>query len=305
MSDPVIRALTFDDLDDALRLSTIAGWNQQADDWRLLLRIAPMGAFAALADGCLVGTAIGIDYRGFGWIAMMLVDPAFRGRGLGRRLLEAAIEAVPPNLHIRLDATPLGRPLYQRYGFEDEATLSRHVNDGSDRGVAPGSDVFDSTRDVRPLTGSDLKIVIEQDGEVFGGTREAVLDWAFRGMPQYGYVVRSDDGPIHYCLGRRGRLFDQIGPVVAGHADLANALVNAALTAAGNRPVAVDAFDSETGFSAGLQSRGFVVQRPLIRMCRIAAAAAREQGVHRPPVLRRHESPPRVNEFAIFGPEFA
>jgi len=118
--------------------------------------------------------------------------------------------------------------------------------------------------------------------------------------------VRSDDGPVHYCLGRRGRLFDQIGPVVAGHADIANALVNAALAAAGNRPVAVDAFDSETAFSAGLQSRGFVVQRPLIRMCRPAAGAAREPGVHPASAFaRRHESPRRANEFAIFGPEFA
>ena len=114
MRDPVIRALTVEDLGEALRLSTTAGWNQQVDDWRMLLRLAPAGAFAALVDACIVGTAIGIDYGGFAWIAMMLVDPAYRGRGLGRRLLEAAMDAVPPNVRIRLDATPRASTLRAR-----------------------------------------------------------------------------------------------------------------------------------------------------------------------------------------------
>jgi len=86
--------LTVEDLAGALSLSTTAGWNQQLNDWRFLLRMAPAGAFAAIIDDRVVGTAIGIDYGGFAWIAMMLVDPHYRGRGLGRRLLEAAMDAV-------------------------------------------------------------------------------------------------------------------------------------------------------------------------------------------------------------------
>src|SRR5438093_13137727 len=145
MSDPIIRPLTFEDLDDALRLRTVVGWNQRLDDWRMLLRLAPAGAFAArfggrdvsaVSDVSIVGTAIGIDYGGFAWIAMMLVDPAYRGRGLGHRLLEAAMDAVPSHVPIRLDATLLGRPLYRRYGFEDEAMLSRYVAEGSTSRVA-------------------------------------------------------------------------------------------------------------------------------------------------------------------------
>ena len=292
MSDPIIRLLASEDLDDALTLSVTAGWNQPLDDWRLLLQLAPTGAFAALSDARLVGTAIGIDYGGFAWIAMMLVDPAFRGRGLGRCLLEAAMDAVPSHLPIRLDATTLGRPMYQRYGFEDEAMLSRHV---AERGVLPASQALDGSRDVRPLTASTLRIVIERDEETFGGTRGAVLDWAFHRAARYAHVVRSPDGLTHYCLGRPGRLYDQIGPVVAGNADIANALVNAALAAAGERPVVVDAFDSRPAFTAALATRGFHVQRPLVRMCRPPGPAARPNGALR-------EGP--LAEFAILGPEF-
>ena len=301
MTDPIIRSLTFEDLDDAFRLSTVAGWNQRIDDWRMLLRLAPAGAFAALSDAraaSIIGTAIGIDYGGFAWIAMMLVDPAYRGRGVGRRLLEAAMDAVPSHLPIRLDATPLGRPLYRRYGFEDEAALSRHVIDQARFAEPRVARTRPARSAVRPLTGTDMAIVIEQDRATFGGTRGAVLEWAFRSAPQYAYTVRSDSterGPIHYCLGRRGRLFDQIGPVVADDDEIAHALVSAALGAAGDRRVAVDVFDSRRAFAAAVQADGFVVERPLVRMCRPTDSTAGA-----PAVGHRH-----ICEFAILGPEFA
>lgn len=288
-----IRPLGSEDLDHALRLSTIAGWNQQLDDWRMLLRLAPAGAFAAVADARIVGTAIGIDYGGFAWIAMMLVDPAYRGRGVGRRLLDAAMGAVPPSRPIRLDATSLGRPLYETCGFEDEAKLSRHIAERSSSGASV-SERRGGSSDVRPLTPSDLETVIARDKEIFGGTRGAVLEWAFHSAAEYAYVVRRD-GVIHYCLGRHGRLFDQIGPVVAGRDDIAQALVDAALAAAGDRPVAIDAFDSRRAFGAWLDSRGFVVQRHLVRMYRPAGSGPRAR--------RADESP--LAEFAILGPEFA
>ncbi|MBI3264396.1 MAG: GNAT family N-acetyltransferase [Acidobacteria bacterium] len=282
-----------EDLDHALRLSTIAGWNQQLDDWRMLLRLAPAGAFAAVADARIVGTAIGIDYGGFAWIAMMLVDPAYRGRGVARRLLDAAMGAVPPSRPIRLDATSLGRPLYEKCGFEDEATLSRLIANRSSAGTSV-SEIRGGSSDVRPLTPSDLETVIERDRDVFGGTRGAVLEWAFHSAAEYAYVVRRD-GVIHYCLGRHGRLFDQIGPVVASRDDIAQALVDAALAAAGDRPVVVDAFDSRRAFAAWLGNRGFVVQRRLVRMCRPAESGSCAIGAGEGPLA----------EFAILGPEFA
>ena len=292
MSDPVIRALTVEDLNDALALSTIVGWNQRLADWRMLLRLAPIGSFAALVDARIVGTAMGIDYGGFAWIAMMLVDPGYRGRGLGRRLLEAAMGALPANLPVRLDATPLGRPLYEHYGFEEEATLSRYVTNDAARGAASPGEALEGSRDIRPLAASDLDIVIQQDRETFSGTRGALLEWALDDAPCYAYVARSADSRINYCLGRQGRQFDQIGPVVASDDDSARALVSAALATANVRPIVVDAFDARTAFGAWLRRRGFVPQRPLVRMCRGAFETC--------------DVPlPRVKEFAIFGPEFA
>src|SRR5215213_8295044 len=72
--DVSVRRLTHDDVEDALALSSMAGWNQRVDEWRLLIDLAAAGSFAASSGNRIVGTAIGIDYGGFSWIAMMLVE---------------------------------------------------------------------------------------------------------------------------------------------------------------------------------------------------------------------------------------
>lgn len=295
VTDPVLRLLAPEDLDSAFALSSTAGWNQRLADWRMLLKLAPEGSFAALSDGRIVGTAIGVDYGGFAWIAMMLVDPAYRGRGLGRRLLEAAMGSFPSDRPMRLDATPLGRPLYQAYGFEDEVMLTRHVADGSVF-LRPSHPRTSAPDNLRPMTPADLPIVTEHDAGIFGGNRRAVLGWALDGAPQYAHVVPGEAGLAHYCLGRHGRLFDQIGPVVAGDDEIARALVSAALTAAADRAVLLDVFDARSAFAAWLGTCGLRVQRPLFRM--------RRPGKSGETLIDDRARSPLV-EFAILGPEFA
>jgi GNAT superfamily N-acetyltransferase len=295
---PDIRLLTTADLDGALGLSTATGWNQRLADWRLLLQLAPAGSFAAVADNRIVGTAIGIDYGTFGWVAMMLVDPAWRGQGLGARLLEEAMGAVPPEIPIRLDATPLGRPLYRRYGFEGEAELTRHVAEPLDlargRPSRPSVDLRSdfAPRDVRGLTPADLPAVVARDDRIFGAHRRILLEWALDGAGQYAHVIDTEAG-AQYCFGRPGRLFDQIGPVAAADDDTARALVSAALRAADGRALVIDTFDRHRGFSNWLQSLGFNASRPLFRMRRSARTSAASEAPRE-----------RLHERAIMGPEF-
>ena len=300
---PTIRLLTAVDLDAAFGLSAGAGWNQRLDDWRMLLQLAPAGAFAATKDdGTIVGTAIGIDYGTFGWIAMMLVDPAWRGRGLGARLLEAAMGAVSPGIAIRLDATPLGRRLYRRYGFEDEDALTRHVAEPLDmaRGrpsrTAADRTVEHLSKRVRRLTADQLPAVIETDDRIFGAHRRILLERALDTAGQYAHAIDSDAG-VQYCFGRPGRLFDQIGPVVASDDETAQALVGASLLAANGKAVIVDAFDRHEGFTDWLRSRGFAASRPLFRMRR-HPRDNRSAG--------SSDAAPRggLAERAILGPEF-
>jgi GNAT superfamily N-acetyltransferase len=295
MADYDVRELTADALEDACILSTTAGWNQRHRDWQMLLALAPHGCYAAWQGGRVVGTAIGIDYRGFGWIAMMLVDPAHRSRGLGRTLLEAAVHAIPPGRPVRLDATPLGRPLYESYGFVHEMALTRFVAPGSS-GAAPAQTARGSRPAVRPLAAADLSRVAAVDGGLFGGDRRAVLEWALAEAPALAWIAEDGGSGPQYCFGRTGRLFTQIGPVVASDDDTARALVEAALGGIPDQPVTIDAFDGCRAFTGWLTDRGFQVQRPLFRMGRPPADGTA-------PARRQAASP--LAERAIFGPEFA
>ncbi|MEO8077077.1 MAG: GNAT family N-acetyltransferase [Acidobacteriota bacterium] len=285
-----VRTLAITDLESAFALSSASGWNQRLADWCMLLTLAPSGSFAAVGGGRIVGTAVAIDYGPFGWIAMMLVDPAWRGRGVGARLLEEAIRAVPNRKPIRLDATPLGRTLYRRHGFEDETTITRYVAVPSPhRGERKADQGLPA---IRRMAAADLADVSAADEPVFGARRRGLLEWLLNGAPQYANVIERAGGAA-YCFGRQGRLFDQIGPVVAANDASARALVGASLAAAGDRAVVVDAFDRGSRFTAWLRGCGFTAERPLFRMCRPGSDEA--------PVIEA--SGQSFRELAILGPE--
>ena len=146
----------------------------------MLLQLAPAGSFAAVAGDRIIGTAIGIDYGTFGWIAMMLVDPAWRGRGMGARLLEEAMGAVPPEIPIRLDATPLGRPLYRAIRLRRRGRADASCRRAVDAAV-PSRSRTSRRGYVRGLTHADLPAVIARTIGSSAPTGGILLEWALDG----------------------------------------------------------------------------------------------------------------------------
>src|SRR3954447_22763141 len=107
--------MTVADIATGVRLKGQAGWNQLESDWRRLLDLQPDGCFVAEIDGAAVGTVTTCRFGPVAWVAMMLVGEAFRGRGIGRDLMLRALAELDGQgvRSVRLDATPLGRPLYE------------------------------------------------------------------------------------------------------------------------------------------------------------------------------------------------
>ena len=85
------------------------------------------GCFVAEWDGVSVGTTTTCIFESVGWIAMVLVNEAYRHRGIGTQLMEQALAYLDRKgvATARLDATPLGRPVYERMGFVAEHELVR------------------------------------------------------------------------------------------------------------------------------------------------------------------------------------
>ncbi len=152
-----LRQMTARDLPAGMRLKEIAGWNQTRGDWERFLLASPQGCFVAEADGEVVGTAATISYEGrFAWIGMVLVDPARRGQGIGTKLLEKAIEYLDgcgiPSM--KLDATPQGKPLYEKLGFVTEYEIERWQLQRTPAPDAPDGGQFDDGRNARSGPGN-------------------------------------------------------------------------------------------------------------------------------------------------------
>ncbi len=259
----IIRPMTMADLPGARRLQLLESWNQTEQDWTLFLSANPDGCFAAVCGGpsdeSVTGTITSIRYgSSICWISMLLVDPDWRGRGIGRRLMERAIAA---NEHtcacLRLDATPAGRPVYERLGFKAEYGVERWIAE------TPAAAAF-SLADTRPLALSSE--VLNFDREAFGADRALLLRHLLQECPA-GARQTSDGGP-GFVLGRRGERYYHIGPLTVENLTASKALLIAGLNAAAGRPVIIDIPGKQTAFKKWIETIGFLPQRKLTRMRR-------------------------------------
>lgn len=299
------RTMTMDDIPGGLLLCRANRWNQVARDWEIFLRLSPDNCLVATSQAnisnqviigsqttitsqaTIAGTVTTLRYqRFFSWIGMVLVDPSFQRQGIGMQLLQQAMEISGEDKTIKLDATPAGREVYLKLGFVDEYPLSRmHAE------AVTGIWQNDKTRllqNTRPMQNNDLSAIARFDREIFGANRRPLLEWIRMGAPQYAFLVEEGHRIQGYCLGRRGHNFIQIGPVVANDIAIAQDLVTAALANCTGQPVILDIPHHDPNWSAWVNSLGFSVQRPFMRMFR---------------GLNTFNCIPEL-QFAITGPEF-
>src|SRR5947208_710711 len=111
-----IRLMTEADLSIGMNLKAQAGWNQLETDWLRMLAMQPDGCFLAERDGQPVGTTVACIFDSVAWIALVLVDRTVRGQGIGKALMQHALAFLDEQkiASVRLDATPLGQPLYEK-----------------------------------------------------------------------------------------------------------------------------------------------------------------------------------------------
>ena len=149
-----------------------SGWNQTG---RLaaVSRAQSEGCFVAEVGAQVCGTVTTIPFEDrFAWIGMVLVDPEYRGRGFGTALLERAIHYLDElDLSaLKLDATPQGKPLYEKLGFRSEYEIGRWT-----RRQPPGA-AKPSLAGVRESASPALLASIcEFDRQVFGADRSGLL----------------------------------------------------------------------------------------------------------------------------------
>ena len=225
-ADLSMRDATTADLPGIAALREGVGWG--VHEWALRAVIGQPHARCVLAvdgHGALAGVGSGIAYGPLGFVGNMIVAAAHRRRGVGSAILESVtsfLEAAGCR-RLELNATPDGRPLYERHGFE---TIGTSATARIPRDV-------DLARDgelVRDASVDDLEGLLAYDRPRFGGDREPLLEMlladphgraliAERGGRIAGYACLRTDPP-------------RIGPFLADEPSIAGALLGRAFASA-------------------------------------------------------------------------
>jgi GNAT superfamily N-acetyltransferase len=268
-----LRLLRASDISAATQLSAQAAWNQTADDWRMLLELAPEGCLAIEVDGELAATTTLLCYgRRLAWIGMVLTKLQYRGRGLAKRLLAQAL-ALADRMEIetvKLDATDQGKPIYGKLGFRPEQSVERWSRPGSAR---PGPSKPGPA--AMPIL-SSAALPPEEWGEVdsraYGADRSQLLQHLARRNPPCSFA-RS------YLLMREGRQTAYLGPCVCSAPEIAQALIERAVQNA-DCAWSWDLLPNNASAIALARDLGFAPSRTLLRMVRGEPLRGEEETIY-------------------------
>lgn len=117
------RTLTAADVPAAHGLSARLNWAHRLEDWAMVQRTAC--GFVAQDNGTLIGTAFACNQGSHSSIGLVIVNDDYQGKGIGRHLMDLALEAARPRTPI-LNATGPGEPLYVSMGFKTFDHVAQH-----------------------------------------------------------------------------------------------------------------------------------------------------------------------------------
>lgn len=243
----------------AHRLSAGENWPHRPEEWAFLLGIGT--GFGLLADGRLAGTALLTPYGADAATCnMIIVDPAMRGHGLGRRLMQAVLAEAGPR-ECRLVATEEGRPLYEKLGFAATGRIGQY------QGIALA---LPAPAGVTEATPADLPEIAALDRAATGMDRAAMLARLMAEGPVL--LLRDGSGLRGFAACRRfgrGRL---MGPLAARGDAAAEILLRAAIARHAGMFLRVDLTDHGARLAALVQGAGLAHAGGGLAMTRPGAA---------------------------------
>jgi hypothetical protein len=183
---------------------------------------------------------------------------------------------------VRLDATPMGQPLYEKLGFAVEYSLVRYEGRLQAAVDYPFEEKASAVSTAQP---DEWEAMMALDQAVCATDRRKLLQRLFAERPESVRVVRRGGQVAGYLTVRPGELALQVGPCMAS-AQAGPLLLADAWQRYASQRVFLDVPTDNKVAVAFAEQMGLKVQRPLTRMGR----------------------GPRVNEdfqrlWASFGPE--
>jgi GNAT superfamily N-acetyltransferase len=255
----MIRRMTRQDLDTVLSWAAAEGWNPGQDDAAAFLAADPDGFFIDDRDGQPVAaiSVVNHDDR-FAFLGLYLCLPAWRGKGIGLALWQAALQHAGGRC-VGLDGVAAQQANYAKSGFVAAGSTLRLQGP-----------VLPPTGDSRAVTRHDVQRMQTLDRRANGYGRPRFLtawltDTATR---------RSVTDGTGFATARLCRTGCKIGPVMARDTACALTLIADAAAALSAETVIIDVPKTNTALIAALSGLGFTETFRTARMYRGAAPVA-------------------------------
>ena len=261
-TDFIVRPMQPEDIVYAMKLSNAEGWNQTENDWKLLIEGPQNVCLVAQYNKKIIGTTTAMNYANqIAWIGMVLVAKESRGQGVSKLLLTNILKKLESFASIKLDATPAGKQVYQKFDFKDEYQVTRVVT-GSMKNLS----FEDDTTLTESIRLKDIEEIIALDEHVFGTNRRQLIESLIKRYPHKAWLLKRNNSIAGFALGREGNKYHQVGPVFGSAMNDVKMLIRTALKELINQPVVIDVLNEKEDLMSWLTSIGFTMQRYFIRM---------------------------------------
>jgi GNAT superfamily N-acetyltransferase len=200
-----IRSMQPADLDFAAACTAAEGWSSETRrQFEVSFAYDPQGCLIAEAEGEPIGIGVATSYGAAGFVGELIVLPAWRGRGVGRRLLDRAVGYLQARgaQSIYLDGVPAAVSLYERAGFRKVCRSLRFI------GTVPGRE----HPGVCPMRPEHLPEVGRLDRQAFGAGRGFFLARRLAFYPERCYVLEQAGEMAGFIMGRQGGEYVPVGP---------------------------------------------------------------------------------------------
>jgi GNAT superfamily N-acetyltransferase len=252
------------DVAAAHKLSLEVGWPHRLEDWKFVRRLG--SGHVALDGANIVGTVLTWKHdRRNASLGMVIVDPGYQGRGIGKRLMRLALRDLAGRA-VMLNATRAGQPLYEKLGFKAIDAVEQH------QGLAAPVPAVPLARGerLRPVGASDVPRLAALAKRAAGLSRARVLPRLLE--EGKGIILARGEEVVGFAIFRRFGRGYAIGPVVAPDAARARALASHWVAMHPGKFLRMDVYAS-TGLGPWLDSIGLAKVDTVVTMLKGVAPA--------------------------------
>jgi predicted N-acetyltransferase YhbS len=254
-----LRAMTQDDVASVHRLAQGEQWPHRRVDIADGLRLGA-GTVAEIGGEIIASAMWWCHGQDMATLGMFIVARPYRGGGIGRIVLDSALEQIGPR-SVLLNATP-GRPtIFRKFGFAGVAEILQQQGTSFSVPLLP----LEPGERIRPMGDSDHAIVTALAQDATGLERPAIMASVLD--KGHGVVLDREGEITGFAIFRRFGRGYVVGPVVAPDTARAKSLIAQWLGSRSGEFTRLD-IPAECGLGDWLEELGLVQVNRFITMVR-------------------------------------